>query len=455
MNTSVKAKPEGENLNLTLDTYLHQLLQQWETTKPIIDNDFFRQLRQKAIPQALEFSFPTKRDEEWQFTDISELLTHHYQPAIAASVAPHDLIPFTVPEAHQSSLVFVNGAYNSELSDTSALPPGVYVGNLGGLPIAHKDKIVKYLGQQKSSTNVFTSLNTAGLTDVAIIWADAQVKIEKPIQLLFLAVAGANPMIQQPRVLVVAEEGADLSLVEYYGAITNGCPDLPKNCPYFTNTFTEIYLEDNAKLNHNRIQRESGDGFQIANTSVLQGRNSSYTCNEINLGSKLYRHNLSIEQQGEQTETNINGLTMIGGKQISDNHSAIYLNYPHSNVAQIHKCIVDNSAHGIFNGKVFVPKTAQLTNAAQLNRNLLLSPKAKVNTKPELQITADNVKCSHGATVSQLEADELFYLQSRGLTEENARYLLIDAFAADILSRLPLESLRMRLAQCVACRTLD
>jgi Fe-S cluster assembly protein SufD len=453
MNTSIIGK--SDTINLTFDSYLHELLSQWESINSVIESDFLKALRQGAIPQALEFSFPTKKDEEWRFTDLSELLKHRYQPSVAASISPYVLIPFTLPESHHSCLVFVNGIYTSELSDVSALPEGVYLGNLSGLPTSQQEKIVKYLGQQKNDRNLFTALNTTGLRDVAIIWANSNVNLQIPIQLLFLSVAEDTPIINQPRVLVVAERGSSVTFTEYYGAITLGCSDLPKNRPYFTNAVTEIYVENSATVNHSRIQRESGDGFHIANSRIFQNRDSCYTYNEINLGGKLSRHNLSINQQGEQTQTQLNGLTMIGGKQVSDTHSAIYLNHPHGTVAQLHKCIIDNSAHAIFSGKIYVPKAAQLTNASQLNRNLLLSAKARVNTKPELQITADNVKCSHGATVSQLEADELFYLQSRGLTEENARHLLIDAFAADILARLPLDSLRTRLLQCVACRTLD
>ena len=180
-----------------------------------------------------------------------------------------------------------------------------------------------------------------------------------------------------------------------------------------------------------------------------QARDSRYTCNAIALGGQISRHNLEVWQQGEQTETYLNGLTIAGESQLSDTHSVIDLSKPHGTTDQLHKCIIGDRAHGVFNGKVFVPKAAQLTNAAQLNRNLLLSPKARINTKPELQITADNVKCSHGATVSQLEEDEVFYLRSRGLTEEDARHLLIDAFAAEIIDRVPVESLRTKLTKDV------
>ena len=216
---------------------------------------------------------------------------------------------------------------------------------------------------------------------------------------------------------------------------------------------TEIWVEENAQIEHVRVQQESGESFHIGKSAIAQARDSRYTCTEVNFGGKLSRHNLEVYQTGEQTETRLNGLAMVKERQLADTHSLISLTKPYGTTDQLHKCIVDGSAHTVFNGKVLVPKAAQLTNAAQLNRNLLLSPKARVDTKPELQITADNVKCSHGATVSQLEPDELFYLRSRGLNENDARYLLIDAFAAEILERIPVESLRTQLSQLVARTT--
>jgi Fe-S cluster assembly protein SufD len=453
MSTSVIFKPK-DALSL-VDSYLADLLTQCEGNFPVIDAPWLQELRQKAASQVVQLNLPGKRDEEWRFTDLSDLLKQSFQVAPATPVTLAQAQQFFLPETNQSRLVFVNGFYRPELSDTSALPAGVYVGNLQGQSISQNGKFVKYLAQEKSAKEVFTALNTAGLTDVAVIWAQANVTVATPIQLLFLSVATDSPTFSQPRGLIVAETGSSLQLVEYYGAIAEGCSDFPKNRPYFTNTVTEIWLEDNAQVNHSRIQRESGDGFHLGKTAIAQSRNSHYTCNEVSLGGKLYRHNLQVLQTGEQTETYLNGLTMIGGEQLADTHSVVSLNKPYGTVNQLHKCIADGKAHAIFNGKIFVPQGAQMTNAAQLNRNLVLSPQARVNTKPELQITADNVKCSHGATVSQLEADEIFYLRSRGLTENDARHLLIDAFAADILQRLPLESLRHRLTQCVACRTMD
>lgn len=428
-------------------------LEKCQQQKAVTEDDFWQGLRQKAAAVVAESRLPGKQDEQWRFTELSELLSLPWQIAPPLYVTQEAIIPFGLPEAPQSRLVFVNGAYAPNLSDVSALPPQVWVGNAAGLADAQKEMLVKYLGRQPGQEEVFASLNGAGLTDVAIVWIQSEQVIETPIHLLFLTVVSEIPTLSQPRILVVAERGAKGQIVESYGAISNNCTDIPQNYPYLTNAVSEIYLEENAHLEHIRVQRESGDGFQIARSAIAQKSHSRYTYVEVSLGAKLSRHNLDIYQQGEQTETHLHGLAMIEGKQVADTHSAVYLHHPHGTVNQLHKCIVDGQAHAIFNGKIVVPKPAQLTNAAQLNRNLLLSAKASVNTKPELQITADNVKCSHGATVSQLEADELFYLRSRGLSEDNARNLLIDAFAAEILDKIPLVSLRQRLSHCVACRT--
>ena len=309
------------------------------------------------------------------------------------------------------------------------------------------------MAKQQGTAEVFTALNTAGLRDVAVVWVGKNQIVETPIHLLFISTTQEVPVICQPRILVVAESASQVTLVEHYAANLEGCSDIPLNHPYFTNQVTEIWLEENAIVNHTRNQREAGDGFHIGKTAVSQAKHSRYTCNAISLGAKLSRHNLEIWQTGEATETILNGLTMVGRQQLADTHSSVMLNHPHGITNQLHKCIVGDRAHGIFHGKVFVPQAAQFTNAGQLNRNLLLSPKARVDTKPQLEITADQVKCSHGATVSQLDPEEVFYLQSRGLKEGDARNLLIDAFVAEILNRIPIPSLRQRLSQCTTCRT--
>jgi Fe-S cluster assembly protein SufD len=442
---SISATLKTETTGFKDELFLKDLLKQSEA-KEVVENSAVAlqvsKLKKQANSDLLASHIPTKRDEEWRFLDLSELQQIAFKAAEKKSVSAKDLEAYSLSETQQSQVVFVNGFYAPELSNVSGLKDDVYVGNLSNLPASQANKIAKYLGQQEDSAEVFTALNSFGLSDAAVVWVNPNVVVETPIRILFLSVTAA-PSVSQPRLLVVAETGASVELIEEYAVLGD-------KTPYFTNAVTEIWVQENAEVKHHRIQQESQDGFHIAKTAIAQARDSRYTCNEINLGGKLYRNNLKIFQKGEQTTTNLNGLVAISGEQVSDTHSAILLTKPYGTTDQLHKCIIDGNAQAVFNGKVFVPKAAQQTNATQLNRNLLLSPKARVNTKPELQITADQVKCAHGATVSQLEADEIFYLRSRGLTEIDARYLLVDAFAAEILERISIKSLREKLTQIIA-----
>ncbi|MFW9260368.1 Fe-S cluster assembly protein SufD [Nostoc sp. CALU 546] len=417
---------------LDKDTYLTELLNQVTTPKT---EGWLQELRQSAANWVRHSTIPTTREEEWRFTDLSSLRKVQF----SVETGNYASLEFDIlPEAANSRLVFVNGVYAPELSAVSDLPSGIVVSNLAGLSAVEQEGVQQYLAQAEGAQEVFTALNTAGITDAAVVWVKKNVVVETPIHLAFISVAGETATISQPRCLVVAESGSQVSLVEEY---TNH-QGAEKEAVYFTNAVTEIWIADNAQVSHTRVESEGAEAFHIGKTAIAQARDSRYTCHAITLGAKLSRHNLEILQTGEQTQTTLNGLTIISGKQLSDTHSAIALNYPHGTSDQLHKCIVGDRAHAVFNGKVFVPKRAQLTNATQLNRNLLLSSKARVDTKPQLEITADNVKCAHGATVSQLEDDEIFYLQSRGIDENDARKLLINAFAAEVINKIPVPSLR-------------
>lgn len=418
------------------DAYLSNLLAQCQAQKiAVLEPELvllLQELRDRTSSIINLATLPTTRDEEWRFTDLSALrqikFTENSSPQI-------DISSLVLPEAENSRLVFVNGVYAPELSKVADLPDGITVSNLAGLPLTHRSRIKKYLAQQQGATEVFTALNTSGISDVAIVWVGKNVVVDTPIHLLFVS-ASEQPIVSGSRCLLVAESGSNVTVVEEYKKAGSS------NTVYFTNSVTEIWLEENAKVSHTRVEQESLEAFHIGKTAVSQARNSRYSCYAVSLGGKLSRHNLEVFQAGEQTDTNLFGLTAISGNQVGDTHSAIALNYPHGTTNQLHKCIVSEKSHGVFNGKVFVPKPAQLTNAAQLNRNLLLSSRARIDTKPQLEITADNVKCSHGATVSQLEDDEIFYLQSRGINASDARNLLVNAFAAEIINQLPIDSLR-------------
>jgi Fe-S cluster assembly protein SufD len=427
---------------LDRDEYLTGLLSKVEAVKA---EGWLQEMRNHAANWVRHSTIPTTREEEWRFTDLSGLRQIDFNQVDTGSFASLQLE--ILKEAASSSLVFVNGVYAAELSVVSGLPDGLVVSNLANLPAAYSEQIKEYLAQAEGAMEVFTALNTAGMNDVAVVWVGKNVTVEMPIHLLFVSVAGETATISQPRCLVVAESGSQVTLVEEYIA---GKMPIPEEQAYFTNAVTEIWIADNAQVNHTRVERDDLKAFHIGKTAVIQGRYSRYTCNAITFGAQVSRHNLEILQTGEQTETTLNGLTMIAGKQVADTHSAIALNHPYGSSNQLQKNIIGDKAHGVFNGKVFVPKPAQLTNAAQLNRNLLLSSKARIDTKPQLEITADNVKCAHGATVSQLEDDQIFYLRSRGIDANDSRNLLINAFAAEIINYIPVSSLRDNLLTVVS-----
>ncbi|MGF1492593.1 MAG: Fe-S cluster assembly protein SufD [Microcoleaceae cyanobacterium] len=416
-------------------------------TQPIL-----QQIREDARSQVQELALPTRQDEDWRFTDLSDLLQLEFQAPQPKRLKLGEIEGLCLPEATQSRLVFVNGFYAPNLSNVAGLPNEIFVGSLEQLPENLQARLGDYLAQQPGEQEVFTALNTAGLMDAAVIWVKKNQEVETPIHVLLISTADAQPILTQPHVLVVAEAGSSARVIEHFATLAIGCSDQEMATPYLMNGVTELWLEENAELKHIRLQRDSGRAFHIGRTAVSQARHSRYTCRAVSLGAKLSRHNLDIYQTGEGTETTLQGLALVEQEQIADTHSSLLLNYPHGSCDQIHKVIADDQGAAVFNGRVVVSQAAQLTNANQLNRNLLLSPKARVNTKPQLEIVADDVKCTHGATVSQLEEDEIFYLQSRGLDIEASQQLLIDAFAGEILNQLSLDSLKTMLTRCVACR---
>lgn len=400
-------------------------------------------LQHQAAARLQELHLPTRKDEEWRFTDIAELAAIAWQGAPAASeVAVPDGASWMLPEAKGQCLVFVNGHYAPALSDTSALPAGIIAGNAE----AARDLPWEDLGGD-SWGDVFATLNAASFRDAAIVRVPAGTVVERPIQLLFLTAPTDGPILVQPRAYIVAETSASVTVVEQFAS-------LAATEAHFTNAATEISVAPNARVAHIRLQQEASEtGFHIGRTHVRQERDSHYAGSAIAVGAKFSRHNVAVSLGGDLAEVQLHGLTVVGDDCLADTHSEIVHCCPNGTSSQLHKCLLDGRSRGVFNGKIFVPQAAQQTNAAQLNRNLLLSPKARIDTKPELQITADNVKCSHGATVSQLEADEVFYLRSRGLSEAAARHLLVDAFAAEILNYIPVPSLRDRLAATLFTRS--
>lgn len=396
-------------------------------------------LRDRAALLIQDQTLPSTRDEDWRFTDLADLLALELAAPPAVTVTLAEIEPFLLPDV-PLRLVFVNGGFASELSSLENLPTGLSIGNLAS---ADPADLTNYLAQQSGSEELFTALNTVGFPDAALIQVAKNQTIAPAVHLLFVATVD-HPALIQPRSLVIVGANSSLTLVEDHVCLGGS--------PYLSNSVSELYLADNAQVTHSRIQRDAQTAFHIGKTAVSQARSSRYTGHAISLGAQLSRHNLEVYQTGEQTETVLNGLTALRGQQTGDTHSTIALTRPYGTTRQLHKCIVDDRAHAVFNGKVFVPKAAQLTDAGQLNRNLLLSPKARVDTKPQLEIVADNVKCTHGATVGQLETDEIFYLQSRGIDADSARQLLVYAFAFEVIDPIPHASLKQALLNQVTAR---
>ena len=379
-------------------------------------------LRVAAQALVQERTFPSSRDEDWRFTDLSSMLERSFQaPAVLTEAVLEQakalLADVSVTDA--SRLVFVNGIFAESLSQ---LHDGLNI-------LSQLDAVPAGLAQVQGSNEVFTALNTAGFMDAAVLHIPRNTVIEQPVQIVYLTIGDA--LLVQPRCLVIAEAGSAVTLLEEFHGIGSS----------FTNSVSEVWVHDNAEITHLRLQQDASSAVHIGKTAVSQARDSRYRNTAINLGAGISRHNLEVYQAGPQTETELRGLTAIRDQQLADTHSLVALSHPHGLANQLQKNIMDDRAHGVFNGQVYVPQQAQLTNASQLNRNLLLSPKARVDTKPELDIVADNVKCAHGATVSQLAPDEVFYLQSRGINRDQAQRLLIYAFAMEIIEPIPVASL--------------
>ena len=399
-------------------------------------------LREQAQTALGALAMPTPRDEAWRFTNLAPLHRLTFQPATAASrLQLEDIAPFCLDDA-AIRLVFVDGVYAPQLS-IPAPGGGVVVTDLPTAMATHTAALEAQLGRQQTlGDNVFAALNTAYLQDAAVLVVPRHVEVAAPVHLLFVATqAGA---LSHPRCLLLAEAGSRVTLVEDYVAL--------QDAAYLVNPVTEIVLADQAHVTHVRVQRDGRQAFHIANCAVSVGRSANYQSVSVAMGAQLSRYHLSVVL-GEGAECAVDGLALLAGSQLADTHSCIDHAQPHGTSRQLHKCIADGSAHAVFNGKVIVRPGAQRTDSAQSSRNLLLSSRAQVDTQPQLEIFADDVKCTHGATIGQLDAEELFYLQSRGLSGSAARQLLTYAFGAEIIERIPVPSLKHQLQQRMLAQT--
>ena len=424
------------------DRYLKDLLQgQSQLSASPLER--LNQLRSNAVNRVNALNLPTKNDEEWRFTDISPLTRVSFQPVrVASPFQSSDVEHFYLTET-VTRLVFIDGIYaphlSTQIAETSK-NSGVVVSSLAAASSEDLAAIESNLGYHTElQDNIFAALNTAFLHEGALIIVPRNISVETPVHLLFIATQ--KEVSSHPRCLLIAEPGSTVTVIEDYVTLQEET--------YVTNTVAEFVLADSAHVNHVRIQRDSKEAFHMANCSVSLARESRYQSVSVAFGARISRYNLNVLLQGEGAECTADGLALISNRQLADTHACIDHIKPHCTSHQLHKCIIDDAAHAVFNGKIIVRPGAQLTNSTQSNRNLLLTSKARIDTKPQLEIFADDVTCAHGATVGQLDNEEIFYLKSRGLSEVTARNLLTYAFGAEVIERIPIASLKFRLEQAV------
>lgn len=403
-------------------------------------------LRKSAIEQFAAVGFPTAKQEEWRFTSVAPISKIEFQPVLhydREGLTNADIAAACLPDAIR--LVFVNGMFAEEFSDLHLLPKNVIVENLAHTKKRKPEFFSKYVGKDLGiSENAFTTLNAALWQDGVFVHIPKATTVEVPIQLLFVATQNTSPFIALTKNIIHVEENAKAMVFESYIHRADNI--------YCTNAATEIILGEHASVEHVKLQTESIHAFHIAHTVVHQQASSSYRSHSIALGGAIARNNVSALFDAEHIECTLNGLTLASGSQLIDHHTAIDHLHPNCTSHELYKYVLDDKAHGVFNGKVFVRKDAQKTDAKQTNKTLLLSDEAMINTKPQLEIFADDVKCTHGAAVGQLDAEQIFYLRTRGIGEEEARKILTYAFAGDVVNRIEHEAIRAQVEEVVMKR---
>ncbi len=402
-------------------------------------------LRRAGIARFVELGFPALQDEDWRFTNVAPLAKLPLHPVAepandAAAKAALEKHMFT--HLTGTRLVFVNGQHSIALSSVHGLPDGVRVSNLTSALVADSESIKKQFSLYAlTEDNAFTALNQAFFTDGGFVQVPAGVSVAEPIQFIFISTAKQGGETILPRNLIVAGADSRATVIESYISTDNAA--------YFTNTVTEIVAGDNAALEHVKFQDEAGAAFHLATIAAQLGRASNVSVHSFALGAKLSRTNIRTKLAGEGLECILNGLYLTRGEQLADHHMIVEHAQPHCASHEYFNGILDDKSKGVFHGRILVREIAQKTDAKQTNKNLLLSDNATADTKPQLEIYADDVKCTHGATVGQLNDESIFYLRSRGIGTDNARRMLIHAFAGEIIARVKHDAVREKLDRLV------
>ena len=408
-------------------------------------------IRREAISRFAALGFPTTKDEEWKYTSVAPIFKIPFKPATAQGngVNTVEALDRTVPISLPAErLAFIDGHYSKELSSRPRHSERVTVSSLAGALASDPEALRPHLARYADfKTSAFVALNTAFLEDGAFVYIPRGAIIEEPIFILFISTAGGETEVSYPRNLIVADRDSQVTLVEAYLG--------PENRVYFTSGVTEIVAGENAVVDHYKLLLEGGEAFHVATQQAQLERNSNFTSHLITLGGSLVRNDVNAVLAGEGVECVLNGLFLATGKQHVDSHTRIDHVKPHGMSRELYKGILDGKAKGVFNGKIYVHKSAPKTDAKQTNKNLLLSQDAAIDTKPQLEIYNNDVNCTHGSTIGQISQDALFYLRARGLGPDEARKLLTYAFASEIIRGIKVASVREQMDDLLIARLGD
>lgn len=398
-------------------------------------------LREKALQDHLVLGIPTTKDEEWKYTSLRNLSEQYFTQSGRLPVTEEQMAPYTYGDLEQIRIVFINGHYDEGLTTSLSHVPGLTIKTLQCASDTAPN-LIENLGKfTKTEEFTFGALNTAKFLDGVVIHLAKNTVVETPIHVLNLTTADVNNAtgISTPRILVLAETGSKATVLETYASIGTGAT--------LSNAVVEVLVEANACIEHVKVTTESLDSTHIGLTNVMQERDSTYLHYNVILGGRLTRNDINIFLNGSNVHTRMDGVTILDGNQHADNHTRLDHAYPHCDSFEVYKHVLGGDSTGVFNGKIFVHQDAQKTDAKQTNQTLLMSPTATINSKPQLEIFADDVKCTHGATVGCLDQMPLFYLQTRGIPQKRAEAIMVYAFAAEVLERISNTTLRARLEE--------
>ena len=402
------------------------------------------EMRSQAIDVFEKNGFPTRKDEEWKYTSLKSLLKNNYSvfPKKESALDFKDVKRYFIHDIDSYKVVFIDGIYSSHLSETTHEGIDVCLMSAALSKPKYKATIDKYFNKVAEKDDSLTSLNTAFSYEGAYIKIPKGKVAEKPIQIVHFSTGNESAIMLQPRNLIVVEENANVQIIERHQSLTSN--------EVLTNSVTEIFVGKAGFVDYYKIQNDLTSASLIDNTYISQDRNSNASVHTFSFGGSITRNNLNYYHEGEHIESTLKGITIIGGKQHVDHHTLVHHSQPNCESHQDYKGIYSEKSTGVFNGKVFVDKIAQKTNAFQQNNNILLDDKATINTKPQLEIFADDVKCSHGCTIGQLDDDAMFYMRSRGIPEKEAKALLMYAFANNVLESVKIPQVKSRINKLIA-----